>query len=76
MNPFSQSTLQRLTAPFFFLLGMSLLCSCASTGDPEPTAVAVPERAPTGVREAINEELVEVFAPIDERSQLLNSRHR
>jgi len=76
MNPFSQSTLQRLTAPFFLLLGMSLLCSCASTGDPEPSASAVPGRAPAEVREAVIEELAEVFGPIDERSQLLNSRYR
>ncbi|MFP4351758.1 MAG: hypothetical protein ACLFRP_02295 [Puniceicoccaceae bacterium] len=76
MNPLSKRFLLRVSAPVILLLGASLLSSCASTAEPRPRAAAVPERAPAEVRESVIEELSEVFAPIDQRSDLLDTRLR
>ncbi|MBC2600264.1 hypothetical protein [Puniceicoccus vermicola] len=64
----------RLPLGLISLASLFLLCSCATTAPNEPETAPGPDRAEMAKRSEIKSELNKVFEPIDEKSELLESR--
>lgn len=71
---------KRLTLSRFLKIGATsgtlLLCSCVTPGTQDELEAPGPDRVEMDKRAEVNNELTKVFAPIDEKAELLESQYR